>query len=150
MVTDLRNDADVAAHCLQISGSTTPVPGAGVYAVSFSPDGRRLRARSVVIASGASYRRPGVPRLAEFEGRGVWYWASPVEAKLCAGEEVALVCAGVKGAFALDDATLLAAAASADALKPRGVDLSQGPLADDARFWLEIDGAGRGSVALHR
>jgi thioredoxin reductase (NADPH) len=32
--------------------------------------------------------------LAEFEGRGVWYWASPLEAKLCAGEEVALVGGG--------------------------------------------------------
>ena len=47
-------------------------------------DGRRLRARTVVIASGARYRRPGVPRLAEFEGRGIWYWASALEAKMCA------------------------------------------------------------------
>ncbi len=47
-------------------------------------DGRRLRARTVVIASGARYRRPDVPRLAEFEGRGVWYWASALEAKMCA------------------------------------------------------------------
>ncbi|HEY1435860.1 MAG TPA: FAD-dependent oxidoreductase, partial [Casimicrobiaceae bacterium] len=37
-------------------------------------DGRTLRSRTVVIASGARYRRPAVPRLAEFEGRGVWYW----------------------------------------------------------------------------
>ena len=47
-------------------------------------DGRRLRSRTVVIASGARYRRPDVPRLAEFEGRGVWYWASALEAKMCA------------------------------------------------------------------
>ena len=46
-------------------------------------DGRRLRSRIVVIASGARYRRPDVPRLAEFEGRGVWYWASAIEAKMC-------------------------------------------------------------------
>jgi thioredoxin reductase (NADPH) len=57
-------------------------------------DGRRLRARTVVIASGARYRRPEVPRLAEFEGRGVWYWASAVEATLCAKGEVALVGGG--------------------------------------------------------
>jgi thioredoxin reductase (NADPH) len=57
-------------------------------------DGRRLRARSVVIASGARYRRPAVPRLAEFEGRGIWYWASPVEARGCSGIEVALVGGG--------------------------------------------------------
>ena len=57
-------------------------------------DGRRLRARTVVIASGARYRRPEVPRLAEFEGRGIWYWASALEAKLCAQQEVALVGGG--------------------------------------------------------
>jgi thioredoxin reductase (NADPH) len=57
-------------------------------------DGRRLRARSVVIASGARYRRPAVPRLAEFEGRGVWYWASAIEAKMCARAEVVLVGGG--------------------------------------------------------
>jgi thioredoxin reductase (NADPH) len=57
-------------------------------------DGRRLRARTVVIASGARYRRPDVPRLQEFEGRGVWYWASSLEATLCARTEVALVGGG--------------------------------------------------------
>src|SRR3954447_24958548 len=40
-------------------------------------DGDVLRARAVVVASGARYRRPEIDRLAEFEGRGVWYWASP-------------------------------------------------------------------------
>ena len=57
-------------------------------------DGRTLRSRTLVIASGARYRRPAAPRLAEFEGRGIWYWASPLEAKLCDGEEVALVGSG--------------------------------------------------------
>ena len=57
-------------------------------------DGRRLRSRTVVVASGARYRRPAVPRLGEFEGRGVWYWASALEAKSCAGEEVAIVGGG--------------------------------------------------------
>jgi len=57
-------------------------------------DGRRLRARTVVIASGARYRRPDVPRLAEFEGRGVSYWASALEAKMCARSEVVLVGGG--------------------------------------------------------
>ncbi len=57
-------------------------------------DGRRLNARTVVIASGARYRRPDVPRLAEFEGRGIWYWASAVEARMCAQQEVALVGGG--------------------------------------------------------
>ena len=57
-------------------------------------DGRKLRSRTVVIASGARYRRPDVPRLAEFEGRGVWYWASALEAKMCAQSEIALVGGG--------------------------------------------------------
>jgi len=57
-------------------------------------DGRRLRARTVVVATGARYRRPEVPHLAEFEGRGVWYWASSLEARMCAGEPVALVGGG--------------------------------------------------------
>ena len=57
-------------------------------------DGRRLRARTVVVASGARYRRPQVPRLADFEGRGVWYWASAIEARMCTQQEVALVGGG--------------------------------------------------------
>ena len=57
-------------------------------------DGRQLRGKTVVIASGARYRRPAVPRLAEFEGRGVWYWASALEAKMCSQAEVVLVGGG--------------------------------------------------------
>jgi thioredoxin reductase (NADPH) len=57
-------------------------------------DARRLRSRTVVIASGARYRRPAVPRLSEFEGRGVSYWASALEAKMCADAEVVLVGGG--------------------------------------------------------
>jgi thioredoxin reductase (NADPH) len=57
-------------------------------------DGRVLRARAVVAASGARYRRPDVPGLSQYEGRGVWYWASALEAKMCAGDEVAIVGAG--------------------------------------------------------
>jgi thioredoxin reductase (NADPH) len=57
-------------------------------------DGRVIKSRTVVVASGARYRRPDLARLQDFEGRGVWYWASPLEAKLCAGEEVVLVGGG--------------------------------------------------------
>jgi thioredoxin reductase (NADPH) len=53
-----------------------------------------LRSRSVVIASGARYRRPDIENLADFEGRGVWYWASPIEARLCTDQEVILVGGG--------------------------------------------------------
>ncbi len=50
--------------------------------------------RTVVIASGATYRRLAIRDLAAFEGSSVHYWASPLEGKLCAGQEVALVGAG--------------------------------------------------------
>jgi len=57
-------------------------------------DGRRVRARSVVVASGAAYRRPAVQGLQRFEGKGISYWASPIEARLVKGQEVALVGGG--------------------------------------------------------
>lgn len=53
--------------------------------------GERIQARSVVIATGARYRRLDVERLDEFEGSSVHYWASPLEADLCARQEVALI-----------------------------------------------------------
>jgi thioredoxin reductase (NADPH) len=57
-------------------------------------DGRRVRARSVVVASGAAYRRPAVQGLQRYEGRGIFYWASPIEARLVKEHEVALVGGG--------------------------------------------------------
>ncbi len=54
----------------------------------------RARARAVVIASGARYRRLALPNLEAFESSSVHYWASPLEGKLCGGQEVALVGAG--------------------------------------------------------
>ena len=56
--------------------------------------GEVLQARSVVVASGARYRRPEIANLADFEGRGVWYWASPIEARLCAEQDIVLVGGG--------------------------------------------------------
>jgi Thioredoxin reductase len=53
-----------------------------------------VRARSVVIATGARYRRLGIEGLAAFEGSSVHYWASPLEGRLCAGQEVAVVGGG--------------------------------------------------------
>jgi len=57
-------------------------------------DGEVLCARSIVVASGARYRRPEIENLADFEGRGVWYWASPIEARLCTEQEIVLVGGG--------------------------------------------------------
>ena len=65
----------------------------GAFALKLD-GGEALRARSVVVASGARYRRPEIENLEAFEGRGVWYWASPVEARLCADQDVVLVGGG--------------------------------------------------------
>jgi thioredoxin reductase (NADPH) len=54
----------------------------------------QANARAVVIASGALYRKLDVENLADFEGASVHYWASPLERKLCGGQEIALVGAG--------------------------------------------------------
>lgn len=56
--------------------------------------GETARARAVVIASGARYRKLEHVDVAAFESASVHYWASPIEARLCAGQEVALVGAG--------------------------------------------------------
>src|ERR1700704_1163317 len=56
--------------------------------------GQSLRAKSIVVASGARYRRPEIENLDAFEGRGVWYWASPIEARLCADQDIVLVGGG--------------------------------------------------------
>ncbi|EEF25550.1 conserved hypothetical protein, partial [Ricinus communis] len=53
-----------------------------------------LQGRTVVLSCGARYRRPSLANLKQFEGKGVYYWASPLEAGLCANEEVILVGGG--------------------------------------------------------
>ena len=53
-----------------------------------------IRARAIVIATGAEYRRLPLDNLSEFEGAGVYYGATFVEAQLCAGEEVIVVGGG--------------------------------------------------------
>ncbi|HVZ23829.1 MAG TPA: FAD-dependent oxidoreductase, partial [Vicinamibacterales bacterium] len=57
-------------------------------------EGSRVTARAVIIATGAHYRKPPIDGLAAFEGAGVYYAATPMEAQLCAGEEVAVVGGG--------------------------------------------------------
>ncbi len=60
----------------------------------YPTDGRKVRARAVVVAAGARYRRLSISNVRDFEGRGVWYWASPIEARMCRSEEVVLVGGG--------------------------------------------------------
>jgi thioredoxin reductase (NADPH) len=54
-------------------------------------DGTTLPARSVIIATGAQYRKPDIPHLSSFEGAGVYYNATFMEAQLCSADEVIVV-----------------------------------------------------------
>lgn len=63
------------------------------YCISLR-DGRKLKSRAVVIATGAQYRRIPIENLERFEGRGIYYGATPMEAQLCGGQDVAIVGAG--------------------------------------------------------
>src|SRR5438477_1396070 len=56
--------------------------------------GEVVRTRTVVIASGARYRKPALPELSSFEGAGVMYSATHMEAQLCKGEAIAIVGGG--------------------------------------------------------
>jgi thioredoxin reductase (NADPH) len=57
-------------------------------------DGQRVCAKTVVIATGAAYRRPAVADLDRFEGRGTYYWATNIEAKLVKGKDIVLIGGG--------------------------------------------------------
>jgi thioredoxin reductase (NADPH) len=63
------------------------------YAITLD-DGGRVDARCVIIATGARYRKPALDRLEAFEGRGVYYGASFMEATICSGQEVIVVGGG--------------------------------------------------------
>jgi thioredoxin reductase (NADPH) len=77
----------------EVSALSAETDGAGNFTLQLS-NGERVSTRAVVIASGARYRRPAVESLHAFEGSSVHYWATPLEGKLCANQEIALVGAG--------------------------------------------------------
>jgi len=56
--------------------------------------GPRIRSRAVIVATGARYRKPALANLSTFEGAGVYYGATPMEAQLCVGEDVVVVGGG--------------------------------------------------------
>jgi thioredoxin reductase (NADPH) len=56
--------------------------------------GERIPARSIVIATGAEYRRLPLENLTRFEGAGVYYAATHIEEQFCGGEEIIVVGAG--------------------------------------------------------
>ena len=63
------------------------------YAIQLA-DSTSIRTRALVIATGAEYRKPPVPELPRFEGVGVYYGATFMEAQLCVGEDVIVIGGG--------------------------------------------------------
>jgi thioredoxin reductase (NADPH) len=66
----------------------------GDHHVVWVADGEEYEGKAIVIATGVRYRKLDVPRLAEFERTSVFYAATPVEARLCVGDPVAVVGGG--------------------------------------------------------
>lgn len=81
---------------------------AGVHKITLE-GGATVRSRAVVIATGARYRKLDVENYARFEGQGIHYAATAMEASLCPGQEVAVVGGGNSAGQA---AIFLSAAAS--------------------------------------
>lgn len=65
----------------------------GSFCATFN-NGRRVRSRATVIATGVQYRRMSIPRLAEFEGAGIYYSATENEARFCRDAEVIVIGGG--------------------------------------------------------
>jgi thioredoxin reductase (NADPH) len=77
----------IAKGATQLTCDRTP------YAIQIQ-DGPRVAARTVIVATGAEYRRPSLDNLPQFEGAGVYYGATRVEAQMCGGEDVIVVGGG--------------------------------------------------------
>ncbi|MGH8372322.1 MAG: NAD(P)/FAD-dependent oxidoreductase, partial [Gammaproteobacteria bacterium] len=77
----------IAKRALRLRCDTKP------YAIEID-DGSRIQARAIIIASGAQYRKPALEGLAGFEGSGIYYAATFMEAQLCTGEDVIVVGGG--------------------------------------------------------
>jgi len=62
--------------------------------VVLAGDGSRVAARALIIATGAEYRKPPIENVTRFEGAGIYYGATPMEAQISAGEDVIVVGGG--------------------------------------------------------
>ena len=110
-------------------GSRLAVPAAAV-ALASTPGRHEIKlsnddvatGRTVVIATGARYRRLDVPRLNEFEGGGVYYAATQAEAQLCSDDPVMIVGGGNSAGQA---AMFLSGGAASCRLLIRGGDLAK-------------------------
>jgi thioredoxin reductase (NADPH) len=110
-------------------GARLPVPAPvqglsfeNAYSVLHLDDDERVTAKCLLIATGAEYRRLGVEGCRRFEGRGVYYAATPNEALLCRGAEVVVVGGGNSAGQA---AVYLSTTARRVLLVVRGGDLSR-------------------------
>ena len=85
-------------------------------------NGGLIETRSIVIATGAQYNKPKVENLAQFDGRGIYYAATFMEAQVCAGEEIIVVGGGNSAGQA---AVFLAETAQKVYMLVRGKELSE-------------------------
>jgi len=81
------------AHIMIAKGASGLTCAHRSYAVHVD-DGPRIAARTVIIASGAQYRKPALDNISQFEGAGIYYGATPMEAQLCVNEELMIVGGG--------------------------------------------------------
>jgi len=81
------------AHVMVASGAVRLICDRSPYVIEVD-GGERLRARTVVIATGAQYRKPPIENLPLFENAGVYYGATFMEAQLCHSEEIVVVGGG--------------------------------------------------------
>jgi thioredoxin reductase (NADPH) len=107
------------AHLTSPCAAASLREAAGHLVVRLS-DGTDVAGRAVIVASGARYRRLDAARLADFEGNGVYYAATEMEARLCAGSPVVVVGGGNSAGQA---ALFLAASGSPVTVVIRGHDL---------------------------
>ena len=109
------------AH-LSIPAAATALEREDGYHVVRLDDGSAITARTVVIATGAHYRKLDVPHIDDYEGTWVYYAATPVEAQMCFGEPVVVVGGGNSAGQA---ALFLSRRASKVSLLIRGDDLAK-------------------------
>ena len=106
---------------------TSPCAATGLreasgYLVVALSDGTEVTGRALIVASGARYRRLDAARLEDFEGSGVYYAATEIESRLCAGSPVVVVGGGNSAGQA---AMFLADSGSQVAIVIRGSDLGK-------------------------
>jgi thioredoxin reductase (NADPH) len=80
-------DLVIAKHATRLACERKP------YGIEID-GGQRIAARAIIIAAGAQYRRPDLPRLRDFDGAGIYYGATFMESQLCVDEEVIVVGGG--------------------------------------------------------